>query len=206
MLTGRKIRHLVLLVMTVGIVSCAPREEIIEPKPPSFDRPIIEPLPLRVGYAFDREVDRELLGRVDDLGGPVAPVRLRLGPATRGAFGRVFAAAFVDPVDLARETPGRGSAAPLDGTIRLGVVDVWIGNVIDEGTAVTRFELVFLNPDGSEEGSWQVRGGAAGSGPRKVELAIRAAAAEVASKLDRQPAIRSWLERGGAGRAGAMAE
>jgi hypothetical protein len=93
-----------------------------------------------------------------------------------------------------------GATDVLDGTIRLGVAAASAQNTTDGGAASATFELVFLNPDGAAAGSWQVRGGAAGSGWRSVELAVRAAAAEVAIRLGEQPAIRGWLERAAAGR------
>jgi hypothetical protein len=188
-LTRHSISYLILLAMVFAVVGCATGEETIEPEPPSFGPPLIQPLPLRVGYAFEPEADRRGSG-----------VRLRLGPATRAAFGRVFAAAFTEAVDLAGESPPRAATDVLDGTIRLGVAAASAQNTTDGGAASATFELVFLNPDGAAAGSWQVRGGAAGSGWRSVELAVRAAAAEVAIRLGEQPAIRGWLERAAAGR------
>lgn len=179
------------LATVVAVVGCATREEIVEPEPPSFGRPLVEPLPLRVGYALGPDVDREILAG----GGEGTRFRLRLGPATRAAFGRVFAAAFTDAIDLAAGAPAPASAADLAATIRLDLASAWMQDVTGDGSATTTFELVFLNPDGSEESSWQVRGGAAGAGSRSAELAIRSAAAKVASELGEQPAIRSWLER-----------
>lgn len=197
MLTGHRTGS-VLLLATIAIVGCAPQEVIIEPQPPSFGPPLIEPLPLRVGYGFDPSVDREVYAP------PGSDVRsiARLGPATRAAFARVFAAALADAVDLAGETSPRGSAEKLDGTIRLGVATASVQGASwkDSGAASALFELVFLNPDGTEEGGWQVPGGAAGAGQRNAELAIRAAAAKVAMELAQQPAIRAWLERDAPGR------
>jgi hypothetical protein len=148
---------------------------------------------LRIGYVFDPDLEREIV-QGESVRFSVR-FHLRLGPATRAAFGRVFAAALADAVDLTGAIPT--GATERAGSIRLRLASASMQSA-GEGTTTTAFELIFLNPDGGEEGSWHVRGAAAGSGPRAVELAIRAAAAEVASQLDQQPVIRNWLGHGAA--------
>jgi hypothetical protein len=191
MLAGGKIRPVVLLVMMIGIGSCATRDEIVEPPPPSFGPPLVERLSLRIGYAFDPNLDQEVVTTAD------ARYHLRLEPATRAAFERVFEAVFVDAIPLAEAAPAHESAAGLDGTIRLRLAAADLQRKLDRYHGFAMFELIFLNPDGSQGGVWRVRGDgvAAGSGQGSMELAIRTVAATVATNLDRQPAIRSWLER-----------
>ena len=112
---GREIRRFFLLAMTMVVVGCAKSEEIIEPKPPSFDQPLVERLPLRIAYGFDPRVDREVLATVGDN----ERYHLRLGPATRTTFERVFAALFAEAVDLAEETTAQEASRGWDGTIQL---------------------------------------------------------------------------------------
>jgi hypothetical protein len=125
-------RTFLLLAMTIVVVSCGTRDETIEPDSPSFGQPLVEPLPLRVGYAFDPTVDQEVLVPFGiNKAQPIGRYHLRLGPATRTAFERVFTAVFVDAVDLADEGPAHQSSTGLDGTIELrprtGRVGAWSG-------------------------------------------------------------------------------
>jgi len=191
MLARRKIKPF-LLVMMIAIGSCATRQEIIEPQPPSFAPPLVEPLALRIGYAFDPSIDQEVVVTTDD-----ERYDLRLGPATRTAFERVWGAVFVEAIDLAEAAPAHESPAGLDGTIRLRLAAAGLRRELDRYYGFTVFELIFLNPDGSQGGVWPVRGDgvAAASGQDSLELAIRAVAATVATDLDRQPALRRWRER-----------
>jgi hypothetical protein len=57
------------------------------------------------------------------------------------------------------------------------------------------FEMMFANLDGTRGDVWLVVGASRGadSGQRALELAIRAAAAEVAGDIGEQASIRSWL-------------
>jgi len=192
MLIPRRIAHALLLASMLLVVSCAASEEIIEPQPPSFGQPLVEPLPLRIAYAFEPSVDREVLSTIGSSDDPTALFHLRLGRAARGAFERVFAASFVEAEDITGQAPAQEAT---DGIIRLSLAAARMGSGENGYVASATFELIFLDPDGTQEGSWRVSGTGTDSGERNMELAIRAAAAEAASDLAQQPAIRGWLER-----------
>jgi hypothetical protein len=191
-----KCRSFLLLATTIVAVGCGTRDETIEPKPPSFGQRVVEPLPLRVGYAFDPTVDQEVLVAFgSNEAKPIGRYHLRLGPATRSAFERVFASVFPDAVDLAEEGPAHHSSTGLDGTIELRLAGAELEPGVDGYDASTRFEVMFANPDGTTAGVWFVVGASreADSGQQAMELAIRAAAAEVAGDIGEQPSIQSWL-------------
>jgi hypothetical protein len=189
--TERTIGRFFLLAITITIVAagCAEKDQIVEPKPPSFGQPLVEPLPLRIDYVFDPSVDREVL--TTDRGDQ--RYHLRLGPATRITFGRVFAASFVDAVELPAEKLAQNPPAGSGGIIQVRLAAAEIVNY----AAWVKFELIFLSAGGSQDGVWRVPGysPAADSEQQSMERAIRAAAAETVRGLGRQPAVLSWLER-----------
>jgi hypothetical protein len=195
-------RSFLLLAITIVVVSCGMRDETIEPESPSFGQPLVEPLPLRVGYAFDPTVDQEVLVPFgSNKAKPIGRYHLRLGPATRTAFELVFTAVFRDAVDLADKRPGDPSSTGLDGTIELRLELAGLERGLDGYDASTMFGVMFTNPEGTRGGVWRISGAsrAANSGQRALELAIRAAAAEVAGHIGEQPSIRSWLAPPGSG-------
>jgi len=162
-------RFLLSLLMTVAATGCASPEEtnetILEPAPPSFGAPVVEPLPLRIGFSFEPSVT-EALYPIGISNGR-AQYRVRLGSATRTAFDRVFSALFVEAEPVSRVPIIQEPLGQLDGIIRVGVAQVLV--LID---AWVTYELTFLNPDGTQAGRWRVLGTsrAGYSAQRNLEL------------------------------------
>jgi len=112
-------------------------------------------LPLRIAYAFEPSVDREVLSTIGSSDDPTALFHLRLGRAARGAFERVFAASFVEAEDVTGKAPAQEAT---DGIIRLSLAAARMGSGENGYVASATFELIFLDPDGTQEGSWRVSG------------------------------------------------
>lgn len=173
------------LACALALAACvSTTERVIEPAPPTFAAPLVDPIPLRVAYSLDASVDEEVVYREGPSDRPWVIYHLRLGPASRAGLDRVLAALFP------QGAPEGAAATGLDGRIRVRLVKAYATR---EGATIV-YELDFMGADGTAVGAWQVVGAAKGDDAEgSVPLAVRAAAAQIARELPRQPAIQAWL-------------
>ena len=179
------------MVLVAAPAARGTTETTVRPPMPSSSAPAIDPLPLRVTYRFADALDTPRVHRVGSTGNPTAIHSFELGAASRATFERLVQALFAEAVPAF-------TAPDTADTIVVVLTTAHGQRMPQPAYATMGYTLIFLEPDGSVAGTWQVEGRSNRGGTLADEtaLAMRAAATTVAFEIGNQPAVARWLERG----------
>lgn len=169
-----------------------------------FPRPLVEPLPVRVGLIFDEELQQfehyEEIPRSSRW-------TIQLGQANVAMLTPLFETMFLETHAISDAALAQADASQLDGLLRPSLeafeFDIPTGNRRDQFVEVwVQYQLALYEPSGELVVEWPVSGyGKAEYGRsreralnRAATVAMREVGAAISTQFARQPQVSYWLQ------------
>jgi len=191
------------LVAGALLAGCGSSEVIVEA---SFPRPLIEPLPLRMGVIIPDELYNFIY--TEDI--PDQSLwTIALGDANVAMLGPLFKGMFRETTEI--DSVPQASDTTLDGVIEPKLdkfeFDVPVGERDEFVEVWMQYQITVYEPGGGTVLQWPVSGYGKSELVRDPEdavqraaiVAMREAGATIATKFNQQPQIKDWLEGKGYG-------